>query len=293
MESKTLENPPWMPCYTAPVQPPPSQRQLEEDQKWRPARPRETQLADPSQRTWRAVEKQCQQSRVPGYTGFIPSAKAEDICGRTAAAVGDRSVYEQARREQMRSSSLSGPGRTGTAPGRAEGAGSARSGTSSTAFDAEHPLGRSQCYVQNHHWVPTIPGYTGYVPGKRAENLCGGGIIHTCKLAGRTIAARSSPGEIPPEEPAAGHWRSRNVAEGTESPEQVRLAAHIREHCARHIPGYSGHIPHVHGDNICGATFNARNLLAADMAKDKIYHPERHLSDHCAPQAPCPRKLRI
>jgi len=292
------EKPHWRPCVTVPCQPPPSQRQFEEDLKWRPSQRPERVPEDPSARTWKAVSDQCRHSRVPGYTGFIPAARAEDVFGRTAAAVGEHSVYEQDRRERLRSTSAPGGGNTGAAgqrPSRPSSSGSGGGGGGGSMrapLDLEHPLGRSQCFVQKGHWVPTIPGYSGYIPGKHAENICGGGIIHTCKMAGRAIAERSPLMDAPSQD-AMSRQMPRSLQDGEPHPEQVRLASHIREHCERHIPGYSGHVPRVHSDSICGATFRHQNFLAADLAQDKIFNPERHIRDHCAPQAPGARRLRI
>lgn len=293
MEPGGVDHPHWKSNLIGPVRPPRNQKQVEQDLKWRPARPPEEVPWEPKERTWKAVTEQCLHSAVPGYTGFIPSARAEDVCARTQAAVGERAVQEQARRERLRAASFNvqAAGRRPLRPPSNGSGGGASMAEARRSFGDEHPLGRSQCFVQKGHWVPTIPGYSGYTPGKHAENICGGGIMHTCKMAGRAIAER---GGVLLESEASEHWRARHVAlEGEASSEQIRLASHLREHCERHIPGYSGHVPRVHADSICGAGFRARNLLAADIAEDRVFHPERHIRDHCAPQAPCARKLRI
>lgn len=296
-----FEQPKWMPNGIVPLTAP-IERQPPEDLRWRPARgPPQLPDQQPAGRTWKAVSDQCRNARVPGYTGFIPSARAEDVYGRTQAAMGDRSVYEQARRMQMRSSSV--PGSAGQRQRNSTRLTSAELAASSAGLPPEHPLGRSRADSVNNHWVPTIPGYAGFVPGKHAENICGGGVMQTCKLAGRAIAERGGgPSEsMPRPHPEDGLSRSRIVEyfqgrtfhEGEPSQEQVKVAVGVREHCARPIPGYSGHVPRVKGDSVCGATARAANLIAADLAEDRIFNPEAHIRAHCAPQAPGSRKLRL
>lgn len=153
------------------------------------------------------------------------------------------------------------------------------------------------------HWVPTIPGYAGHIPGKHSENVCGGGIMHTCKMAGRAIAERSALPDPPsrltledvaPRSRLTEHYHARKLAEGAEpSYEKMQLAMSMREHCERQIPGYTGHVPRVFGESVCGATSRNANLLAAELSEDKIFNPENHHNVCNAPQAPPARKLRF
>jgi len=294
-----LEQPAWCPSGVQPLGAP-IDRQPVEDPRWRPSRGPLELPGDQRARTWKAIGDQCRYSRIPGYTGFIPSAKAEDVYGRTQAGVGDRALYEQTRRDRMRSTSAgASQPRLGSAAGRRN-----IPAPEYAAVGDEHPLGRSQCVVQRNHWIPTIPGYAGYIPAKHAENICGGGVIQTCQMAGRAIAERGGPPEPAPAvtvEDAASrsrlveHFHARNggVLDGQQpSLEKLRLANSMREHCDRQIPGYAGHVPRIHGESIYGATARAANLLAADMSEDKIFNPERHARACCAPQAPAGRKLR-
>jgi len=297
-----FEQPAWVPAGVQPLGAP-IDRQHVQDPRWRPSRGPQDLPGESKARTWKAISDQCRFSRIPGYTGFIPSARAEDVYGRTQAGVGERALYEQTRRDRMRSSSVPGGSQSGLNSAAGRRAIPAPEMGSMGAGD-EHPLGRSQCVVQRGHWVPTIPGYSGYIPGKHAENICGGGIIPTCQMAGRAIAERSGLPEpaspVMAEDGAsrsrfAEHFHARNVGvpDGQQpSPEKMRLAYSIREHCDRQIPGYSGHVPRIHGESICGATARSANLLAAEMAEDKIFNPERHARACCAPQAPAGRKLR-
>jgi len=251
---------------------------------------------------------------MPGYTGFVPSAAAEHIYGRTAAAVGQSAILEQSRRRRQRSAPLfEAPVpaeqllRVAERPGprEAEAWDGSRpmGGCCHPSASGEHPLGRSRAEMVRNHWVPTIPGYSGHIPGKHGENICGGGVIHTCKMAGRAIAERH---------PLAGSTRqvgmkdsmqrsrlvdlhqARNGApDAGDADERANLAAGIREHCSKQIPGYTGHVPRVHGESIHGATSCAANLIAADFCEDRIFHPEDHARRCCEPHAPAPRQLRV
>lgn len=253
-----------------------------EDQRWRPAREPELPPQDQRERSSRAMIDQCLSSRMPGYTGFIPSARAEDVYGRTQAAVGRTVVEEQQRRHMQKPPSPAALGtRTSTRPGTGL--------TQGAEAPADHPLGKSQACMVRNHWVPTIPGYGGYVPGKHAENICGGGIIHTCKMAGRAIAERTPMSDpLPPV--AMEDYHGQNLTDG---PERERLARDIRMHCAKQIPGYMGFVPRIKGESIYGTTARQANLLAADFCEDRIYNPENHGPSCCGPQKPKPLRLRI
>jgi len=257
------------------------------------------------------VTEQCTNAKMPGYTGFVPSVTAEHIYGHTKASVGHTAMMEQTKRRHQRSA----PGFEGLADHQASGGSgahnaeslggsrSATRGLDAGALSHEHPLGKSQAAMVRNHWVPTIPGYGGHVPGKHAENVCGGGIMHTCKMAGRAIAERNPlPGSHRAVTMQDNMQRSRLVdyhhtrnssQDATVVDERVRLAGGIRDHCSKQIPGYTGHIPRVSGESIYGATARNRNLIAADYCEDHIFHPEDHARRCCEPQAPQPRQLRL
>lgn len=278
----------WRPTGITPLIAP-SDRPVE-DLRWRPAREPEEPVQDQRERSRRAIAEQCLNSRMPGYTGFIPSARAEDVYGRTQAAVGRTAVEERVRRHSSRA-----------APPTPEQP-CLRNIVSGPPAPEDHPLGKSRANMVRNHWVPTIPGYGGYVPGKHAENICGGGIIHTCKMAGRAIAERAGqalPEPLPPVTMKDELSRSRimefyhgqNLAVG--GTEKDKLAHDIREHCAKQIPGYMGFVPRIKGDSIFGATARQANLVAADLCEDRIYNPEDHARSSCAPQVAPPRRLRV
>merc|ERR1712232_534762 len=60
------------------------------------------------------------------------------------------------------------------------------------------------------------------------------------------------------------------------APEQIRLAANVRDHCTRKIPGYMGHVPRVKGESLCGFTSMDAFRAAADFVDDRIFKPEAH-----------------
>lgn len=255
------------------------------DLRWReqPA-PEFPEAQDPRERTARAVTMQCSNARVPGYKGFIPSSRAEDICAGTAAAVGQRAAVEQHRRKILQEERLSRNSLTDSTTRFERESPAATFPAPQQAFGDEHPLGKSRTNIARNHWVPTIPGYGGYIPGKYAENICGGGMSATCQMAGRAIAERQPP--LDELEPTSGRSGMN------EAHETIRVASHLREHCSSKIPGYSGHIPRKHGESLFGATMQATNLIAADMCEDRAMNPDRHFHGHCAPQFPRMRSLR-
>eukprot|EP00933_Yihiella_yeosuensis_P074936 TRINITY_DN84031_c0_g1_i1.p1 TRINITY_DN84031_c0_g1~~TRINITY_DN84031_c0_g1_i1.p1 ORF type:complete len:301 (-),score=48.59 TRINITY_DN84031_c0_g1_i1:93-995(-) len=290
---------PWCPSGVMPLGAP-KEKPLT-DQRFRIPRAQPEVSQDARERSRCAVAGQCMYSKIPGYTGFIPSAKAEDIYGRTQADVGRTAVKEQARRRDMRETATrealaamnaeSTKGFTKTTPGLPD-------GVDVAPAPDEHPLGKSQSHLVRNHWVPTIPGYGGYIPAKHAENICGGGIIHTCKMAGRAIAERQPAlSDIPlvtREDDLPRGRLSEYHYEGHHIDHREKLAADIREHCSKQIPGYQGHIPRVKGESIYGGRLREVNIKAADYVEDRIFNRENHGNMIAAqPQAPRMRQLRL
>lgn len=274
-----------------------------EDLRWRPALPLEAPPDDQAARTRKAVMDQCGHARIPGYAGFVPSTRAEQTFGHTAAATGRATMLEQSRRLDgtappsadtlgpgweaalLRSTSQCASGSEsprGSEGGRTVSRRSA-SGTpfhvqARNALPDEHPLGKSRSFLQRNHWVPTIPGYGGHIPGKHSEGICGGGVAATCRMAGRAIAERS--GALP---------GAATVA----AVERERLAANMREHCSTKIPGYMGHIPRMKGESIYGTTVTNAGRVAADLCEDRVLDPEGHAQMYYAPQVGGQQQMRI
>lgn len=283
---------PWRPTGITPLCAP--RDRPAQDLRWRPARGAVELPEDQRERARRAIGEQCMNARVPGYTGFIPSAKAEDIYGRTQAAVGAGARSEQWQMDQRRAAL-----QHALAASQREALPHPEERFQDPA-EEPHPLGKAKASIVRHYWVPTIPGYSGYVPGKHAENIHGGGIIHTCKMAGRAIAERAPPLEtLPavtqqddlPRGRLLDHFHTENREDRPEY--QEAHAAKLREPCSKQIPGYTGHVPRVEGDTVYGATTRDANLVAADLIEDRIFNPANHINMVCAPQAPEARKLRI
>lgn len=249
------------------------------DERWRPARPTAAEELTQQQRSEKAIANQCTNARVPGYRGFIPGARAESIYGRTECCKGqaaaETAVWRRGQQQERQfAASRTGQGtekpwaqatrgesQEGAAIGRytidPPGSGAhERPGSEGLVGPSDHPLVASQAPMVRNHWVPTVPGYTGHIPGKGPEPVCGAGIIGTCRMAGRAIAERNLvQSALPPEE------------------EKARLTTQIREHCSGKMPGYSGHVPRKHGESIFGARSAAAALLSAEYCEDRIYNP--------------------
>lgn len=247
------------------------------DQRWRPSRPQADAELSQQQRSEKAVSDQCTNARVPGYKGFIPGAKSESVYGCTecnkgvAAAETEawrRQQHQQRQRDAERRSqegsmpwaqATRGESQAGATIGRytIDGPGSgARELFEPTPGPSEHPLVSSRSRIVRNHWVPTVPGYTGHVPGKGPETVVGAGVMGTCMMAGRAIAERNfGQSPLPPEE------------------QQDRLIRQMREHCSGKMPGYAGHMPRVHGESIFGARATAAGVLAADYCTNRVANP--------------------
>lgn len=279
------------------LEPPPPR--CHEGNRWRPPRANPEVPQEKSERTKRAVTEQCLNSRVPGYSGFIPSARAEDVCARTQASMGRIALSEQMKRRDMQRA-LSETSRSGTSD---EANVTRRTlGFEGARMPDDHPLGRSRSDIVRNHWVPTIPGYGGFIPGKESENICGGGTAASCRMAGRAIAERQKMPEPAPAITIEDNMdRSRIVSyyqdvqhgQNGLTPDRARLVDHLQDHCSGKIPGYTGFIPRVHGESIYGARASEVNKIASTMCEDRVLNPHDHGTRCCAPQFPAPRKLRM
>lgn len=283
----------WNPSGVRTLSAPPARRH--EGLRWRPARGGVEEIEDKPSRTRRAVAEQCLNARVPGYTGFIPSARAEDVCGKTQATVGRYSLHEQTRRKEMQEKGLL----NSTAP-EAGVHGRTTLFSGSEGFPEDHPLGRSRAKITRNHWVPTIPGYGGFCPAKEAENICGGGMTATTRMAARAISERRAKPEPEPHVTKEHDLPRNRLVDyyheryGEEpGPEHHRRAQHLREYCSGKIPGYQGHMPRSHGESIYGCTPAAASRLAADLCEDRVFNPGAHGPATCSPQFPEARKLRM
>merc|ERR1712232_264216 len=155
-----------------------------------------------------------------------------------------------------------------------------------------------------------FPGYTGCAPGPAPAPLPPKEDAHTESRTGElTVKAplsRTREGEESSRGPSIGvlgsAGRSRVLDRGSGpltardytkiskvaeyhltptttprvAPEQIRLAASVRDHCTQRIPGYMGHVPRVKGESLCGLTAMDANRVAADFVDDRIFKPESH-----------------
>lgn len=165
-------------------------------------------------------------------------------------------------------------------------------GFEGVAMPDDHPLGRSRSNITRNHWIPTIPGYSGFIPAKEAESCIGGGMTATCRMAGRAIAERRPMQDLAPVK-NDDFWRDRVTEENGVTEARSRVVSHLRGHCEGKIPGYTGFIPRVHGESIFGAKAADVNKMAADYCEDHAYNPTDHGKKCCAPQFPDKRKLRM
>lgn len=296
------ERPPWTHTHNLALDPPRPRPVAgfagdDEDHRWFPPRPRPPGLPDSqAERTRKATSEQCLNARMPGYTGRIPSSHAEGVYGRSAADAGRVAWREHSRRQLMRTQSLPAAGArprsevpTGKRTVSVAAARTALGITDPSGFPEAHPMGQSRATVVKGHWVPTIPGYGGHIPGKYAENVVGGGMLRTCQQAGRAIAERSLLSEVPADDSV-----QRSLASSQHDALGIdRVATHVRAHCERSIPGYMGYIPRVHVETICGSGHKGVARMAADFVEDRLLRPENHISASCATRAPMPRKLRV
>merc|ERR1719313_38674 len=89
------------------------------------------------------------------------------------------------------------------------------------------------------------------------------------------------------------YYQELNSEENGVTPERVRLANHLRSHCAGKIPGYTGFIPRVHGESLFGAGAADIKKMAADYCEDRVFNPADHGKKCAQPQVPDARRLRM
>jgi hypothetical protein len=273
---------------------------------------------------------------VPGYQGFIPSYEAEGVFGHTQAGAGrdalkaqkiniDRKADEDRMTRDFEAGAthpspsfdpVSGqdwykndPGANfGDADPSKSRQGTMRSHPPTDSMAAQTMLPQSESFIprraeapcrvkiQRNHWVPPVPGYSGFVPARYSENICGGGLTHTAKMCARAINERR-----PPEtehlkltvqddvlrERMVNHFHDTNKNDATEN---RRLIDNYKKHCSTKFPGYTGHIPRRDGDSVFGATACRANLVCQDIAVDKLENPYNHFTATVAPQFPAPRQ---
>lgn len=244
----------------------------------------ETEKENPFARegTWRAVTQQCLNQRIPGYTGYLPSKRSENIFGAKQALLGEFAVKDQSRTRKLQEERRHPSHSVEPAPAPLqEKQEQVWTQPKFGALRKNLEFSRSQCTMIRNHWCPTIPGYAGYIPAKVAENIVGGGTTETCRLARRAIVERPPP-KTPPKIDGRGSIPRSQSTGALPKDDRERLAEHMTSHCHGKIPGYMGFIPRVAGDSIYGATFANQNRIAAKQCQDRVANPpELYLDSLC------------
>lgn len=113
------------------------------------------------------------------------------------------------------------------------------------------PLPMSRPVEIGHYPLTGVPGYTGYVPAKYAENVLGASHGRANALAMLAISRRGEP-------PVECDFAARRNAYG--------LCAKRR---GADIPGYTGHIPAKHATGVYGTTFANSNTLSTQVRREQ------------------------
>merc|ERR550514_2400629 len=162
------------------------------------------------------------------------------------------------------------PGQTGAVPnsGRAPSVGagvpSARGvgGTPGQTPGRMMPPPRSQSVPRflevGNFTVTGIPGYTGFVPGKLAENVMGTTFQRSNELAMHACESRAYPPKI------LGGRRSNPFGLG--------------DRTGSDIVGYTGYIPGKYADNVFGHVFARSNHISQLLKQEQMQEKhERHV----------------
>mmetsp|Transcript_72641 Transcript_72641/g.126117 ORF Transcript_72641/g.126117 Transcript_72641/m.126117 type:complete len:199 (-) Transcript_72641:94-690(-) len=102
-----------------------------------------------------------------------------------------------------------------------------------------------------HYPVTNLPGYTGHVPGKEAENILGCSHTRANALA---VAACSRRGDPFQEDPFAKRHNPYGL---------------LVKRRGAEVPGYTGHIPGKHATSVFGNTFAHSNEVATQVRREQ------------------------
>eukprot|EP00392_Amoebophrya_sp_AT5.2_P007634 g7649.t1 len=134
--------------------------------------------------------------KMPGYTGFMPTKYAQSQYGQPAADVHQRSgnlVMTKPIREDSAAyvpkKLKAKPEDYFNVPPQWTHSYSSKAGLVFT--EEEQPAKRK---ILKNYSVSVVPGYSGYFPAKKAENIMGGGITY-CAEGCRDVFARDRDGE--------------------------------------------------------------------------------------------------
>ncbi|CEL98427.1 unnamed protein product [Vitrella brassicaformis CCMP3155] len=127
-------------------------------------------------------------------------------------------------------------------------------------YASVHTMG-TRTWVKQNYTVPTIPGFTGHVPGKESEPICGVRYKKANEQAAdfryrpRTAVPRRTHRPFAFDQCDDGWMReSLDVRPPTTSGEK-KVRMQLRDHMTKPIPGYTGFIPARYAENVHGSTY--------------------------------------
>lgn len=148
---------------------------------------------------------QCLNSSVPGYQGYCPGKYAQSSFGETAGDVSSRAarLVESAkeRRKEDNERTLKQLQLCKTKPSDYVVHHQAPSKSDIARIDGEC----KQTLLRSYS-IPLVPGYAGYVVGKRCENVMGGGTSYCARTAAGMIQGRKPDSALMYADMA--RWRS-------------------------------------------------------------------------------------
>ncbi|CAD7962087.1 unnamed protein product [Amoebophrya sp. A120] len=141
----------------------------------------------------------CHNGSIPGYTGYMPTKYPQSQYGQPAADVHARSgKLVQSKPSRIESehhkpvAQKSKPADYFNVPAEWT-----KTYTPKDVFSTEEKPAMKK--VMSNYSVSCVPGYMGYFPGKKAENIIGGGITHLGKECSKIFSTREENVRNQPE----------------------------------------------------------------------------------------------
>lgn len=114
-----------------------------------------------------------------------------------------------------------------------------------------------------HHPLSNVPGYTGFIPGKEAENVLG---ASHCRANALALMACSRRGEL--QHDTHEYGRRANP---------YGLLAKRR---GAEVPGYTGFIPGKHAGGVFGSTYSNSNNVAQQVRREQAVSRTHQAPQH-------------
>merc|ERR1719253_2447830 len=130
--------------------------------------------------------------KIPGYTGYVPGKDAESVFGATYARAGEKAAAASTGRAQERTYRAERE-RLLWGAAAEERAQSMPPGLGSRDLRTGPFLEKAKTRVVRRYWVPSLPGYAGYVPGKESDNVHGATFAKCNELAAAVHDQRAAP----------------------------------------------------------------------------------------------------